>query len=85
MNKLAKTFKNIIWFSLYLLFVLLTALMMVWLNYSGNLATLKLTIVVEQKILCTSEPTQKLQPEIFKFVERALSSAEVSVFFRKFL
>ena len=44
--------------------------MMVWLNYSGNLATLKLTIVVEQKILCTSEPTQKLQPEIFKFVKR---------------
>ena len=47
--------------------------MMVWLNYSGNLATLKLTIVVEQKILCTSKPTQQLQPEIFKFVKRALS------------
>ena len=44
--------------------------MMVLLNYSRNLATLKLTIVVKQKILCTSEPTQKLQAEIFKFVKR---------------
>ena len=43
---------------------------MVWLNYSGNLATLKLTIVVEQNNLSTSEPTQKLQAEIFKFVKR---------------
>ena len=54
----------------FVFFVSLTALMMVWLNYSGNLATLNLTIVIEEKVLCASKPKQKLQAEIFKFVKR---------------